>query len=318
LYDKCNPPVAKEYKFDVDYTILASNSAAKTFKGFACRMWMKELSLTEFFWGSTDTFEKSAPFSVGAQDCWHLVQTANCKGNQMVRDGNAWRYEAEPKGEAKWMQTMSYKSFNCIFEETTFEQECSTCNITTVTGSLGSEYNAGSAIQGHFAYVWTVNNEFTNRECSERIIFSGPATLIRVPTEPRSSAIIRDSVRQLDFHLISKVQEYCNKTNVGKFFVYNVYDEPSIKIQLSFDLIVTAKDMVGGIIRVLPAVTVSQLAPPADLKVNDKIQSHLQWMEDKFTLQLNTVVPETQHLECASRRSRKINLVVLSRFSPAL
>lgn len=66
----------------------------------------------------------------------------------MICDGNAWRHEVKPVGEAKWTQTMTYKSIKCIFKETSFNQECSNCNITTVTGIVGSDCKAGSAIRG--------------------------------------------------------------------------------------------------------------------------------------------------------------------------
>lgn len=80
----CIPPHLPENQRAVEYSVLATQIAGQTFKGYACRMWAKELVVAKIFRASTDTLVKSSPLVAGAPDCWHLVQTVNRKVPQMV------------------------------------------------------------------------------------------------------------------------------------------------------------------------------------------------------------------------------------------
>lgn len=79
-------------------------------------MYTKKVSPAAFFWGTIDNFLRSAPDPVGAPT--RGLQTAITKETQRIWE-EAWEYEAQAVRAAVPMETSTYNTFTCIFDELT-------------------------------------------------------------------------------------------------------------------------------------------------------------------------------------------------------
>ena len=72
----------------------------------------------------------------------------------MTRVGNVWIFTGEPHGEGKWNTIQEYRVMNCEFEAVTLTQECDSCPVLSVFGTVSEMRAKGSAIHGYRTLVW--------------------------------------------------------------------------------------------------------------------------------------------------------------------
>ena len=197
-----------------------------------------DLQISTGFFGDTDTFRKDGPIDVGTTQCWTLQQTVKCMNQDMTKDGKTWRYDAEPSGEGKWMQTMDFVTHSCTVEEVTFEQPCANCTITSVTGPLTRTYESGTSFRGNVRYVWHVENNYIDRPCSLRLISQNRGIFIRQGgnmlqgqiISTGDAILIRDNQDQTDLWLDNSDILQCQDQNYMA-----VLGQPNVRVQYKFD-----------------------------------------------------------------------------------
>lgn len=100
-----------------NYSVFEHWALTRKFTGFACRAWKRGVEVKTFWTLSTDTVNYDNPAPLSPPECWGLVQRRNCDGKQMVKDGDAWRYEALPSAVWPWLRTVKAEIMNCFYEE---------------------------------------------------------------------------------------------------------------------------------------------------------------------------------------------------------
>jgi hypothetical protein len=230
----------------------------------------------------------------------------------MLKEGKTWRYDAEPRGEPIWMQTVDYRTSSCIVEEVTFEQSCENCPVFSATGPVSSTYASGTAVRGHTRYVWHVDDEFVLKDCYFRKLTSSTGTSV---TTDRFT-FIRDSQDQVDLILNKTDQTVCE----NRYFTA-VMGQPNIRVDYFLEkLNKREKPNTADRIPKLAQSYVKGSDPGMERELDylDHLQPHLQWLEDRITEMVNTNAQRLQVENCHLLRSKLRDVLLLSKTSPLL
>lgn len=96
----CEAPKVSSPGVPIIYELFEQNPAQEQFKGYACRAWQSGVKVVTFRTFSTDTTFYKFQSPVSSQQCWSIIQTGNCGGNQMLKEGGASTFEG--RSEAGW------------------------------------------------------------------------------------------------------------------------------------------------------------------------------------------------------------------------
>ena len=93
-----NNLVQKKYEF-----YIAKNPHI-TWTAHVCSSWIKIKLIDGYFFGAFDTKERSSSKSLSISDCWRMIETNSCGGNQMIVEGNLHYFKTDPEGEGTKMR----------------------------------------------------------------------------------------------------------------------------------------------------------------------------------------------------------------------
>ena len=137
-----------------------------------------EKSSREFLWGSYDTVFSQKPILLSPSECWSLVQTANCRGNPMTKQGtgNAWSFEKDPEPESRWLSTTVTETINCRYEPVHLEQRQEGDQVFGLNGVMAEKRSQGYAVINFLTTVLNVGEEHNSvlgctQSSMERLFF---------------------------------------------------------------------------------------------------------------------------------------------------
>ena len=116
----------------VTYRIITKSTATLTFEGHTCSEWVQTKRIVGSFWiGSFDTTFFHTTRLVEPAECWNMVQSNKCAGNQMILTGKTSSFIQEPVGEGRWYATREYSVTNCLIQTINIKEDPETKQIIT-------------------------------------------------------------------------------------------------------------------------------------------------------------------------------------------
>lgn len=188
----------------VRFDLYIEQGGSRTFNGHVCRVWEKSKRVKEgIFWNTDTTFHEKYK-AVAPAECWAMLQTGKCGEQALKKSGRVWSYYAEAVGEGSWNSISEFTATNCEVEEVTFEQECDSCPVLSVTGEVSNNRKIGYAVQGQKTFVWS-DLVATKRNCEMRRSERRSGQLYNVSGVLK----LRDCEHQMDF-LLGGIKKTCD------------------------------------------------------------------------------------------------------------
>lgn len=188
-------PYEGDSAMPISYTIFEHSTTQNKFRGYACKSWIKDQMVETFWSGATDTINYQKPSPLSFVECWALVQTGSCDGNQMKRDGNGWKFDQKPTTEWRYLKKVGKEIRNCLYEEITLTQNkryrCLVCGR-----KLSDKRSKGFAVTHATTYVWDPTADVTKVPCEFQVALEGKGVL---NNQTKNTARIRDVDTQVDF-----------------------------------------------------------------------------------------------------------------------
>jgi hypothetical protein len=175
-------------------------TAQKSFPAIVCKATIQTLTITKFFWGSTDSVPATYTKDLSADECQRMTKTLDCFSNPMNRipGTNAYAFNGKPDDTSSWLTTTRNSIINCMTEPTKLVQSEKGGEIMGMAGSLGSDRSIGHANKGGMCFVWETNAPDVHKNCEFDTITQGKAHLYDLNNNQWR---IRDSRHQVEFIL---------------------------------------------------------------------------------------------------------------------
>lgn len=138
----------------VEYTLFDNHTMDRIFRGYACKLWKRRVRVTTFITFSTDTVYYELPLMASRNECWELVRTRPCNGQDMKIDGNVWMYEHPPHPNLKYWDTIQTEVLQCMLEDVSLKQPPQSDSIYTITGKLADQKSDEFALMHGTTFVW--------------------------------------------------------------------------------------------------------------------------------------------------------------------
>ena len=196
-------PLLKNYRFFV------KDEPHASWKGYACKAWIKQKHIEGFFFGGYDTTFSTSVEIVTDKECWRMVQAKDCAGHKMNGKDGTYSYVSSPIGEGSWMRTVTYTVKNCIVQTITFKKNCVSCPITSPYGNLNNITIPPYAVQNDVALVWDPPKIPLQDQCILRQVHTGSG--IAFTLDSNTFKLI-DNPAQLEFHYFGNPNVLCNMT----------------------------------------------------------------------------------------------------------
>ena len=215
----CHTGTKLQEKEAVNFTIFTTIKPQVQFKGYLCSSWTKRVTTDVYFFGGHDTVTTTIPRDTYASDCWRIHKTLDCYGNGMISNGEKWKFEANPKGKAKWMTQQQDDIINCYIEEIKLTQQCEDCPITSSAGNLGNDSQAAVAIHNHVTVVWDNTLVQHKRKCEVVKLNAGQGYQFK--STLNGTIRIQDSKNQIEYFAVKPNIKPCNQHNLWQLNLSN-------------------------------------------------------------------------------------------------
>lgn len=274
----------------VNYTVLSPKKDLVKFPAYLCHRWRRQIEVSVSITFSRDTVPSTTAEDTSPEECWDMARRLSCRGEQMIRSGEKWTYEAKPEGTGYWWSTTTYTTHNCMVEEITLEKECNDCPILTPFGPVNS--TEGFYSHNHNMVVWKTT--WTMVSPSELSVV-GTGQGILYPIDPsNNSRRLEDKENQLEFHLDLKNETakplFSVKGMPDIFIVYGTRLNDNIKI--------TSKHSTGS--RVRNAMNTA---------------AHSQFIMDQETDAENVLADKINLLNCQQRRNQRLQVLLAAQYN---
>ncbi|KAK4045670.1 hypothetical protein OUZ56_033453 [Daphnia magna] len=203
----CNKPSYNDIK-EVLYEVISKNEPPLRNAGYLCRQWLRQKTITGYFFGAYDTTYQETPLLVTVQECAKMAVYETCSGNKLQFIGNSASFNNPPKGDGSWMTTQVHTIMNCELERFNVTQDCTTCPIKSPFGILNSNSNSNITHyhKGHLTFIW--NKPVAKpTHCVYTVVRQGRGLLY----DSSNSTIqhLRDAKNQLEFIINGKPETIC-------------------------------------------------------------------------------------------------------------
>jgi hypothetical protein len=212
-----NPNVCK---YDVnstptkaEYVMMAVNKEEISWDGYSCAAWVKEKNIDGYFFGSYDTTFNTYTATVTEAECRHMQKFQTCFGNQMTWNNEFYVFEKTPSGEGAWMQSVKYRSINCIVKAIKLSKSCDNCPIKTGYGVLSNDSMVQTAVHNHIRFIWDNPKRSKAKDCELTELIKGIGYVIK---HSESTHKLVDSENQLEFIFNSSKIDKCEHEQINK------------------------------------------------------------------------------------------------------
>ena len=290
----CDKPLPEVTAKAIRYVLTESKDTARTFEGFACRSWKKQIRITSFWTGSTDTVFSEEHVVLTAGDCMNMVRTNKCGEKAMMQEGNAWKFEGVPEADSSYMKIVHGEILNCFYEHLTLEQDSKSGAVVSAAGILAESRQIGFSIRHGTTFVWQKTADTGQHPCTNRVVYVGTGRIRRDNSTDGYLYHLHDDTSQMDFEFSEQV-EICGK------LLYPVHGDKYAHIE-----VVNESD--SWETRIKPDLPSESLF----------LAEHFNYYENQIVGHLNRVQQEIKQQDCRNDFEHTYSVLQMSQFSPLL
>ena len=206
-YDVISTPIKSEY------LMMARETIEIEWDGFTCAAWVKEKKIEGYFFGAYDTTFDTYVVTVSEDECKHMQKFKTCFGNQLIWNGEFYQFEKSPSGEGAWMQTVTYKTVNCIVKAIKLSKSCEDCSIKSSFGKLSNDSAVQTAVHNHVRFIWENPKRSKPQTCELTKIIEGTGYVTR---HSELAYRLVDNDNQLEFIYNPSTITKCEHENINQ------------------------------------------------------------------------------------------------------
>jgi hypothetical protein len=173
----------------------------------------KRKKIDGYFFGSYDTTFDTYVVTVSEAECRHMQNFKTCFGNQLNWNGEFYQFEKSPSGEGTWMQTVTYKTVNCIVKTTKLSKSCDNCSIKSSFGTLSNDSAVQTAVHNQVRFIWENPKRSKPQTCELKKVITGTGYITK-----HSEVAYRlvDGDNQLEFIYNRSATTKCDQEQINQ------------------------------------------------------------------------------------------------------
>ncbi|OWA55403.1 hypothetical protein BV898_19789 [Hypsibius exemplaris] len=199
-YTQCEKVADKPSPRKVTCEVFAMKKASVFFPATLCKATVQSITVTKFFWGSTDSVPSSSFRDLSPDECQRMYQSLNCFSNQMRRvpGTNAFAFTEQPEAVRSWLTTTttttSTVSLNPRNSLSRKQEETS----LVLPALWGQRKKWDNASKGGMTFIWQTEASDQKKPCDYESITKNDGYLYDLENKRLR---VRDPERQVDFIL---------------------------------------------------------------------------------------------------------------------